>query len=50
MVKVYYDRNSYDVSYEYTNNPNISTAPTLPSTAQYKFEKGVTVENEPSID
>ncbi|MBR6907704.1 hypothetical protein IKN40_04340 [bacterium] len=46
---MYYDRNSYDVSYSYTNNQTIADAPSLPSTVSYKYGAEVDVAVLPSL-
>ena len=49
VLKMYYDRNSYDVSYSYTNNQIIADAPSLPSTVSYKYGAEVDVAVLPSL-
>ena len=49
VLKMYYDRNSYDVSYSYTNNQTIADAPSLPSTVSYKYGAEVDVAVLPSL-
>ena len=48
-MNIYYDRNKYNVSYEYTNDPAITGAPSLPATAEYKYGAEVTVAGAPTL-
>ncbi len=49
VLKLYYTRNSYNVSYAYTNDPAITGAPSLPATAEYKYGAEVTVAAVPTM-
>ena len=44
VLKLYYTRNSYNVSYSYTSAP--STASALPTDSTYEYEATVTVAND----
>ena len=43
VLKLYYKRDKYNVSYRYTNDPAPSDATPLPQVKQYKYEEPVTV-------
>ena len=43
ILRLYYSRNRYNVSYRYTNSPVPTDATVLPATQEYKYEQEVTV-------
>ena len=45
VLKLYYKRNKYNVTYSYTNDPVPTGASSLPSTTQQKYEATVNVSN-----
>ena len=47
VLKLYYSRNSYTVSYEYENVP--ANAPALPESRTYLFEENVKIENDAAM-
>ena len=47
VLKLYYSRNSYKVSYEYENVP--ANAPALPKTRTYRYEEAVAIEKVPAM-
>ena len=47
VLKLYYTRNSYNVSYEYTSAP--ASAPVLPANQTYQYGASVTVISNPSV-
>ena len=47
-MKLYYKRDSYEVSYAYTNDPAIQGAPSVPATVSYKYGAEVTVAEKPT--
>ena len=50
VLKLYYTRNSYDVSYAYTGTVHPASEPAAPDTASYKYGAPVTVETAPAAD
>ena len=47
VLKLYYSRNSYTVSYEYENVP--ANAPALPESRTYRYEEAVAIEKAPAM-
>ena len=49
VLKLYYTRNSYEVSYAYTGDVHPDPEPAAPATVSYKYGAPVTVEDVPSV-
>ena len=43
VLKLYYTRNKYNVTYNYTNSPAPTDATALPTTKEYKYEETVNI-------
>ena len=50
VLKLYYTRNSYEVSYEYTGTVHPASEPAAPATASYKYGETVTVADKAAAD